>query len=128
MEINLPFSELEAFVSKASGRPVQVKNTGKDQVEIHYIASVTLRLMETKPQGAVFAYSTNPIVGMMIKGMKGKIREQLAAHPYLCWDEENGLIIVDLSQLPAATTLLNHAELSSLGFEDGYARIGIKPA
>ena len=127
MDINLPLSELETYISKASGRPVQVKGTGKNQVEVHYIASVNLTLIETRPQGAVFGYSTNPIVGMMIKGMKGKIREQLAAHPYLCWDEDKEQIIVDLSQLPAAKHLLAHAEISSLSFEDGKALIGIKP-
>jgi hypothetical protein len=128
MDINLPLSELETFISRTSGRPVQVKGVGKNQVEVHYIVSVTLTLAEVRPHGAVFGYSTNPLVGLMIKGMKGKIREQLAAHPYLSWDEDKEQIIVDLSQLAAANNLLAHAEISALSFEDGKALIGIRPA
>lgn len=127
MEINLPLTELETFISKASGRPVQVKSVGKDQVEVHYIASVTLTLIESRPHGALFSYSTNPLVGMMIKGMKGKIREQLAAHPYLNWDDEKEQISVDLSWLPAVKPLLTHAEISSLAFDNGQASLGLRP-
>ena len=127
MNIDLPLSELETYISKASGRPVQIKYTGKDQVEVHYIVSINLTLVDVRPQGAVFSYSTNPLVGMMIKGMKGKIREQMAAHPYLCWEEDKEQIIVDLSQLPAAKRVLTHVAISSLSFVDGKALIGIRP-
>jgi len=127
MRIEIPFTELETFIHKAAGRPVQVKCTAKDTVEVHYIATVTLSIAEVRPHGAVFNYSTSGIVGMMIKGMKGKIREELVKYPFLTWDEEKEQIAIDLDAIPAAKSMLGHAAISSLNFEGDQLVLGLRP-
>jgi hypothetical protein len=127
MTIQIPFPELESFVSKASGRPVQVKCTGKDTIEVHYIATVTLSIADVKPHGVVLNYKTNPIVGMMIKGMRGKIRSQLEQYPFLNWDEDDEQVSVDLDKIKAAQSLLSHAVITGLSFDGDQAVLGLKP-
>ena len=127
MRIELPCTELETFINKAAGRPVQVKCTAKDTVEVHYIATVTLSIAEVRPHGVVLNYSTNPIVGMMIKGMKGKIREELAKYPFLTWDEGKEQLSVDLNAITAAKSLLAHTAISALNFEGDQAVLGLRP-
>jgi hypothetical protein len=127
MRIELPFTELETFINKAAGRPVQVKCTGKDTVEVHYIVTVTLSIAEVRPHGAVFNYSTNGIVGMMVKGMKGKIREELSKYPFLSWEDEKEQIAIDLDAIPAAKSMLAHAAISSLNFEGEQLVLGLRP-
>ena len=127
MTIDIPFPELEAFILKAYDKPVQIKSREKDTVEVHYIATVTLSLINVMPHGLILGYKTNGLVAMMIKGMRGKIREQLDRLPFLQWDEKNDQVTVDLDQLPAAKVLLSHLEIANLSFDNDHAILEMRP-
>jgi hypothetical protein len=128
MTIEIPYNELENIMNKASGRPVQVKCIGQDTVELHYIVSVKLKIAEISAQRLLLDYSMSPIVGMMIKGMKGKVREQLHKYPFVKWIEDKEQLSIELVDIPGASSLLEHVSVQSLNFKDDHVQLILRPS
>lgn len=118
MRIELPYQELETIIRTTAKKPIGIKYEGNGQLEIHFMAAVSLTVAEVAAHWVLFNYKTSAIVNMMIGGMRKTVQAEVDKIPALVWREDDKQILVDFRRVPQAKDLLTAMVIQSCRFED----------
>lgn len=118
MKLEIPYTEMETFIREYAKKPIAVKYDGNQQVEVNFMASVTLSVGEVAAHWVLLNYKTSSIVSMMIGGLRKTIQQELDKIPALIWREDDKQLLVDLRRLPQLKDVLKIMVITRCSFEE----------
>ncbi|HOA37046.1 MAG TPA: hypothetical protein PLQ65_11450 [Flavihumibacter sp.] len=118
MILEIPYTELETIIKTSSKKPIGLKYMGNGQLEVQFMASVSLSVAQVAAHWVLFDYKTSGLVSMMLTGMRKTVQAEVDKIPPLEWREDNKQILVDFRRLPQAKDLLAVLVIKSFRFDD----------
>lgn len=117
MRLEIPFSDIQEYVSNRYHRNIRLKNIEVDKIKVNYFISFILTIEEVKGDEVIFQYETNVFVNILLKSVHFLLKNKLEKTP-VKWDSRTREVIVDLKKVEELSEFLKLTYISELHFED----------
>jgi len=115
MKLELPFKEVQKFLSNTHHINIGLKNIEEDKIKINYCISLVLTIKEVKADEVIFRYEANALENIFLKSARFLLKKKLKNIP-LEWGFRTKEITIDLKKVKELSEFLKVSFISELCF------------
>ena len=115
MQLEIPLSEIQQFVSYQFHINIGLKNIEKNKIEVKYFDSVVLVINEVKENVVLFSYEVDGLATIVTKIAHLFLKKKLDKIP-IEWDLKNKELKIDLNKFTGLDTFLKYVSISDIHF------------
>lgn len=115
MQLEIPLSEVQQFISNQFNIKIGLRSVEKDKIEAKYIDTVVLIIHDVKDNMFFFSYEVDGLANIASKVAHFFMKKKLNNTP-IDWDLKNSEITIDLNKFTELTTFLQFVSISKINF------------
>lgn len=115
MKIELPLTEVEAFIKSCYNVNVGLKNIEEGKIEVKYLVTADLTIKHLKDDIVTIIYEVNGIVDLLAKGANLFLGKKFDEMPFE-WNPKTSEVIVNLREIEEFNHLLNYFHVKNIRF------------